>query len=72
MGVVCAWPCLWPCAVFITDPYHPPPAQLPAAASALYCFCTRNCIWSLVTETKEKCKFTRDEGGAELDTLLFT
>lgn len=37
-----------------------------------YFFCTRNRIWSLVTEAKEKCKLLRDEDGAELGMLDFT
>lgn len=52
--------------------YHRPPSQLAAAASVLHCFCTSNCIWSLVTEAKEKCELLRDERGAELAMLLFT
>lgn len=48
------------------------PAQSLAAVSALYFFCTRNCVWSLVTEAKEKCKFLRDEAGTELGVLVST
>lgn len=69
-GLCPAWLVAVPCVYH--RPFIAPPAQLPAAVSALCHFCTSNCICCSVTEAKEKCKLLRDEGGAEFGMLLFT